>query len=101
MKRDCLECGGEFEAVGSGIVCIDCIPHRIKVQLRVQGQVARAVREGKLLSLRAESVPCVDCGNRAACYDHRDYAKPVDVEPVCRSCNLRRPPAPSTRGIAA
>lgn len=26
-------------------------------------------------------------------YDHRDYTKPLSVEPVCRSCNKLRGPA--------
>lgn len=36
---------------------------------------------------------CVDCGTRATEYDHRDYSKPLMVEPVCRGCNARRGPA--------
>lgn len=35
---------------------------------------------------------CVDCGRPAECYDHRDYLRPLDVEPVCYSCNRRRGP---------
>ena len=34
---------------------------------------------------------CVDCRRRQAeCYDHRDYSKPLDVDPVCLSCNSSR-----------
>jgi hypothetical protein len=34
---------------------------------------------------------CVDCKrSQATCYDHRDYNKPLDVEPVCLNCNSRR-----------
>lgn len=33
---------------------------------------------------------CADCGKKAECYDHRDYSKPIDVEPVCIACNKRR-----------
>jgi len=33
---------------------------------------------------------CEDCGRDAECYDHRDYNKPLDVEPVCRQCNSIR-----------
>jgi hypothetical protein len=36
---------------------------------------------------------CVDCGKRATCWEHRDYGKPLDVEPTCHRCNLRRGPA--------
>lgn len=34
--------------------------------------------------------PCVDCGHRAECYDHRDYNRPLDVDPVCLRCNSFR-----------
>lgn len=34
---------------------------------------------------------CVDCGRvQAECYDHRDYNKPLDVDPVCLRCNSSR-----------
>ena len=33
---------------------------------------------------------CVDCGDPAECWDHRDYTKPLDVEPVCSICNTKR-----------
>ncbi len=39
-----------------------------------------------------ESCRCVDCGAPAECYDHRDYTKPLQVEPVCKGCNNRRGP---------
>ena len=39
---------------------------------------------------KASCYKCVDCGANATDYDHRDYNKPLDVEPVCRSCNIRR-----------
>lgn len=39
------------------------------------------------------SIACVDCGAPAKHYDHRDYSRPLDVEPCCHSCNLRRGPA--------
>jgi hypothetical protein len=54
--------------------------------------VARAIRDGKLPRLNG-SIQCVDCGAPAEDYDHREYARPLDVQPVCRSCNLRRGPA--------
>jgi hypothetical protein len=53
--------------------------------------VARAVREGQLRPAR--DLTCVDCGGAAIEYEHRDYNRPLDVEPICRGCNLRRGPA--------
>jgi hypothetical protein len=51
--------------------------------------VADAKRHG-LLPILDGTVACVDCGAPALEYDHRDYGKPFDVEPVCISCNRRR-----------
>lgn len=56
-------------------------------------KVKYAIKKGRLLSLKNNYILCVDCGKRATQYDHRDYSKPLDVKPVCRSCNLYRGPA--------
>lgn len=50
--------------------------------------VSAAVKRGDLSP--ATSQVCVDCGEPATHYDHRDYNKPLDVQPVCRSCNKKR-----------
>ena len=39
---------------------------------------------------RADTMLCVDCGKQADRYDHRDYRRPLDVEPVCLKCNAAR-----------
>lgn len=36
---------------------------------------------------------CADCGMPAHAFEHRDYFRPLDVEPVCSRCNSRRGPA--------
>ncbi len=51
--------------------------------------VGKAVKNGTLPRLDG-SVLCVDCGNSAKMYEHRDYSKPLDVSPVCQGCNQRR-----------
>lgn len=53
--------------------------------------VNKAVRAGILPKVSTQV--CVDCGKPACDYDHRDYGKPLEVDPVCRSCNRRRGPA--------
>jgi len=59
--------------------------------VRAHSQVALAVARGDLP--RVNDLACVDCGEyRAQCYDHRDYTKPLEVEPVCGGCNKRRGP---------
>lgn len=49
-----------------------------------------AVRSGKIP--KASTFKCKDCDRQAEVYDHRDYAKPLKVQPVCRSCNSKRGP---------
>jgi hypothetical protein len=51
--------------------------------------VARAKRLG-ILPMLDGSIACVDCGEPAIEYDHRDYGRPLDVQPVCRRCNKKR-----------
>lgn len=41
------------------------------------------MRRGELKP--ATAFACVDCGKPAQCYGHRDYSKPLDVEPVCKA----------------
>lgn len=41
---------------------------------------------------RVHTLKCTDCNNTAQCYDHRDYLKPLYVQPVCRRCNKKRGP---------
>ena len=48
--------------------------------------VTAAIYHGDLPRLDG-SVACVDCGRAAEEYDHRDYKKPMEVEPVCKACN--------------
>ena len=50
--------------------------------------VTLAVKAG--IIKRASDMTCADCGCSATEYDHRDYMKPLDVDPVCRKCNRNR-----------
>ena len=61
-------------------------------QFKAQASVSKAIGLGQLKRLDG-SILCVDCGKPAAHYDHRDYKRPLEVEPVCRSCNRKRGPA--------
>jgi len=65
---------------------------RRAVACPVHAKVAMAIRRGVLPRLDG-SIPCKDCGVPAQQYDHRHYSKPLEVEPVCRKCNLARGPA--------
>jgi hypothetical protein len=53
--------------------------------------VKKAIVKGHLP--KASALACTDCGKRARDWDHRDYRKPLDVQAVCRPCNLKRGPA--------
>lgn len=59
-------------------------------QSRAHSAVQAAIKRGVLPPLKGGHYACVDCGGIALEYDHRDYGRPLDVEPVCRSCNHAR-----------
>lgn len=50
------------------------------------GKVSGAVKAGILPKLDG-SIKCHCCAAPAKEYDHRDYDKPLEVIPMCRSCN--------------
>lgn len=64
----------------------------MKGQPQAGAAVNSAIKHGKLPQLTNADgeTTCIDCGQPATVYDHRDYSKPLDVDPVCRSCNSRR-----------
>ncbi len=54
-------------------------------------KVELAIRKRQLTNLKKKRIPCTDCKKRRAIgYDHRDYSLPLNVEPVCGSCNIKR-----------
>lgn len=95
MKRGdgktCLACSSTRLATYKAWWCEACHKAREKVRTRAVRAVAKAVSAGALP--RPSERACVDCGAAASDWDHRDYARPLDVAPVCRSCNLKRGPA--------
>lgn len=64
--------------------------HEHEVRRWARGLVRDAIARGDLAP-QSECL-CFDCGKPAEDYDHRDYAEPLDVQPVCKSCNGRRGP---------
>ena len=60
-----------------------------KLQQEAHRQVKKAIIDGRLPKIIASTV-CKDCGKMAQEYDHRDYEKPLEVEPVCHFCNMKR-----------
>lgn len=106
----CVECRGPVEqAVYGGrkvrppVRCRPCAKRRYDQRKAIAGrahfEVAKAVRAGALA--HPSKLHCSDCGRPAAQYDHRDYTKPLNVAPVCRSCNVMRGSADVWRELAS
>jgi hypothetical protein len=79
-------------------LCHGCRAMRFRtmsaIRRKASATVARAIRQGQLPRLGSGcGIRCTDCDSDARVYEHRDYSKPLEVEPVCFSCNLRRGPA--------
>jgi len=65
-------------------------------------RAAQILRRAKKRGQIAEIGPgmlCFYCSVQATEYDHRDYNKPLDVDPVCHSCNLLLGPAIPWDGV--
>lgn len=94
MSRLCKNCGTDItDRHYHATLCIPCLKtwgKRTGSALACQA-VATAIRHGKIPP--AKTLACTDCSGPAMDYDHRDYNQPLNVEPVCRSCNRKRGPA--------
>ena len=91
MNKLCADCNQEITGrERSAKFCWSCCDLRpIKNgQVQAAKEVAKAVRKGILSPVA--TLTCVDCGKPAQCYEHRDYNKPLEVEPTCKGCNIRR-----------
>lgn len=97
----CPICGGDRRVRNRNLLryCTKCHLIAYRAQVVANRAVNNAVREGALPSLSKSEIGCVDCGKRAYGYDHRDYSRHLDVEPVCRSCNARRGGADCWAGL--
>ena len=100
QRRDylltCIDCRGLFTAgTCKSQRCFEC-RQEWEASLRdgcrgAHRAVMEAIRTGVLKP--AYAFLCADCRNEhAEVYDHRDYSKPLDVDPVCRRCNALRGP---------
>lgn len=88
----CDNCGKKYKRAPGCNICIECSSERERQRGIVRRASAKAVKESitKGILKPATKYRCVDCGARASCYDHRDYRKPNDVEPVCKRCDANR-----------
>jgi hypothetical protein len=101
----CQGCGVEESTMrGWPYRCEPCRPAQIvrsgpilpderkQIRQAAHALVARAVYDGRLPHPSGNR--CADCAEfMASEYDHRDYTKPLQVDPVCRACNSKRGPA--------
>ncbi len=93
-KLLCVICGSPVPG-GRGFStseCITCAAARATVMTKRRNGasliVKKAVQSGKLKD--PKTLKCADCGKPATCYEHRDYRKPLEVDPICNSCNCLR-----------
>lgn len=92
-RRLCLDCKAPISnSDGKALRCRGCRNVRTGVVDAVMGAAVSAVNKAvkKGLLPRVSTQVCVDCGRQAQVYDHRHYGRPLDVVPVCRSCNTKR-----------
>lgn len=112
----CLDCGETFKAIGRNrLRCGPCGKRRSVLRARQRRLglldpppprtpdarwatlavrfVVLAKELGVLPGLNDPDIRCVDCGAVANEYDHRDYSRPLEVDPVCGRCNKLRGPA--------
>jgi hypothetical protein len=61
--------------------------------------IEREIRKGRIK--RPQEFSCADCGRDAEVYDHREYLKPLSVDPVCKKCNFRRGSAVDVKELVA
>jgi hypothetical protein len=69
-------------------ICVQCSAEHYYEGDKARAILASAVKAGKITP--ATTKKCVDCGWPAKVHDHRDYTKPLKIDPVCYSCNVRR-----------
>ena len=98
----CQQCGKKANRYPTARFCFSCVEQRGSSRsekwrkenpqaVRAMLAVSEAIFRGQLPMIKNKT-KCVDCGETATVYDHRDYAKPLEVEPVCGSCNKNRGP---------
>ena len=98
--RRCFYCNTELRAYDKfAAFCDYCEAKRRPIMSRARSLVREAIRKGKLAA--ATTQKCTDCGSPATRYDHRDYNKPLHVDPVCSSCNAKRGPGAAKLSYSA
>lgn len=85
----CVVCSNKVRrALSSSVFCLPCLSVHSADGWRAILAVRKAIRRGDIAHFRG--MLCVDCNAPATEYEHRDYMKPLAVDPICRSCNHKR-----------
>lgn len=87
----CVACGERFLCGAMGSYprhCALCLDGYKQKQRTAQLVVMMAKHAGVIGPI--DGLACVDCGNPATIWEHRSYETPLEVEPCCRSCNVKR-----------
>lgn len=95
-RRDCKKC--KMVYARRWRLCLngktESLKHYRKIRYtnmyEAKKEVYKAVRARIIVP--ASWCSCTDCDKIAEVYDHRDYSRPLEVEPVCKSCNYKRGP---------
>jgi hypothetical protein len=89
----CRACGGQIAGKASWAwYCARCSKVVKRIRRSAVNQVANAIQYQGFP--HPGGFTCVDCQSwPAQFYDHRSYAEPLNVDPVCGSCNRARGPA--------
>jgi hypothetical protein len=88
---DCLQMFKKRPGSTDKINCVMCESLRDDARRAALKKVHAEVKAGRLP--HPTTLKCVDCGDHAMGYEHRSYSKPLEVEPICHSCNSLRGPA--------
>jgi hypothetical protein len=88
----CSECSVTYKAQSGSHRdrrhCLGCAAQYAAVQKKAISETTRAVKRGLIKPAKGQQ--CADCGLPAKYLDHRDYTKPLEVDPVCAVCNAKR-----------
>lgn len=88
--RKCAWCGTECICGFTGKLCLKCSKAKAREASRAHAAVSAMVIAGLVKKLPCDGINCVDCGKQATHWEHRDYRKPQEIEPICKSCNTKR-----------
>jgi hypothetical protein len=97
--KPCAGCGESIKvAKAPNFYCVSCKDKSMTLRFRLYRKVRAAIERGELEPIGPKT-KCIDCGDKAYGYEHRDWLKPLDVVPICRACNWKRGPAANLRYV--